>query len=76
MWMAMANLRIWTNEEGRELLVQELHGLNKGNQHFYLGPDEFAHIQISTRPYRSDDKIFEYGEVLSDPMNGTSNTCA
>ncbi len=65
---ADGEFEIWINEEGRDLLVQELQRLNKGNEHFHLGPDEFGwDIQVSTRPYRPDDKILEYGKVLFRP---------
>ncbi|MGA9723358.1 MAG: hypothetical protein WBQ86_12950 [Candidatus Binatus sp.] len=64
---ADGDFEIWINEEGRDLLVQELQGLNKGNEHFHLGPDEDDEVQVSTRPYRADDKILEYGKVLFRP---------
>ena len=55
------------NEEGRDLLVQELQRLDKANDHFHLGPDEGSDIRLSTRPYRPEDKILEYGKVLFRP---------
>ncbi len=61
---ADGEFEISINEEGRDLLVQELQRLDKGNEHFHLGPDEGSDIQLSTRPYRPDDKILEYGKVL------------
>jgi len=65
---ANGDFEIWINEEGRDLLVQELQRLNKGNEHFHLGPDKItSDIQVSTRPYRPDDKILEYGKVLFRP---------
>src|SRR5216684_9361038 len=64
---ADGEFEISINEEGRDLLVQELQRLDKGNEHFHLGPDEGSDIQLSTRPYRPDDKILEYGKVLFRP---------
>lgn len=65
---ADGDFEIFVNEEGRDLLVQELQRLNKGNEHFHLGPDEIgSDIQLSIRPYQPGDKILEYGKVLFRP---------
>jgi hypothetical protein len=62
---ASGTFEIWLNEEGRDLLVKELQRLNAGNEHFHLGPGDLGWgVEVSTVPYRPDDKILEYGKVL------------
>jgi hypothetical protein len=61
---ANGEFEIWINEKGRDLLVQELQGLNEQNDHFHLGPAEIGEVEVSARSYRPDDKIIEYGKVL------------
>jgi hypothetical protein len=54
---------LWLNPEGRDLLVKQLLALSESNDHFHLAPMA-THIELSTRPYRSGDKLLEYGKVL------------
>ena len=61
---AEGELEIWLNPEGRDVLVKELQGLSETNDHFHLGPKTFGEVQVSNRPYRSDDKLLEYGKIL------------
>ncbi|MCK1652790.1 hypothetical protein IVA88_15280 [Bradyrhizobium sp. 149] len=56
---------LWLNPEGRDLLVRELLALNATNEHFHLMPSEVpSDVEVSTRPYRPDDKLLGYGKVL------------
>jgi len=61
---AEGELEIWLNPEGRDVLVKELQGLSETNDHFHLGPKTFGEVQVSNRPYRSDDKLLEYEKLL------------
>jgi hypothetical protein len=61
---ATDELEIWLNPEGRDILVKELQGLTETNDHFHLGPRTFGEVEVSNRPYRSDDKLLEYGKIL------------
>ena len=61
---AGGEFEIWMNPEGRDLLIRELQALSEKNDHFHLGPESFGEVEISCRPYRSDDKVLEYGKVL------------
>lgn len=61
---AKGELEIWLNPEGRDILVRELQGLTETNDHFHLGPRTFGEVEVSNRPYRSDDKLLEYGKIL------------
>jgi hypothetical protein len=54
---------MWLNEQGRDLLVRELRHLSEKWDHFHLGPAETGEVVISSRPYRPNDKVFEYGKV-------------
>jgi hypothetical protein len=54
---------IWLNEQGRDLLVRELLRLSERWDHFHLGPEETDEVVVSSRPYRSDDRVFEFGKV-------------
>jgi hypothetical protein len=57
-------LEIWLNEQGRDLLLKELSHLGPKRNHFHFGPAEIGEVEVSSRPYRADDKIIEYGKVL------------
>lgn len=57
-------LEIWLNPEGRDILVRELQGLTETKDHFHLGPRTFGEVEVSNRPYRSDDKLLMYGKIL------------
>jgi hypothetical protein len=60
-------LEIWLNEQGRDLLVRELQHLSEKWDHFHLGPADNGEVVISSRPYRPDDKVLEYGKVYLRP---------
>ena len=60
-------LEIWLNEQGRDLLVRELQHLSEKRDHFHLGPSETGEVEVSSRPYRSNDRILEYGKVYFRP---------
>jgi hypothetical protein len=55
---------IWLNEQGRDLLVRELQRLGEKHDHFHMGPQDFGEVEVSTQPYRPDDRVLEYGKVL------------
>ena len=59
---AGGEFEIWLNEEGRDLLVRELKQLNENNEHFHLMP-KYGDVAVSSRPYRPDDKVLEWGKV-------------
>jgi len=57
-------LEIFVNPEGRDLLVEALQSLNEGNEHFHIGPEgSYFEVEVSSRPYRPDDKIVGYAKV-------------
>ena len=60
-------LEIFLNEAGREKLVQALQSLDRRHEHFHLMVDNDAEIELNSIPYRSTDKIVEYGKVLFRP---------
>jgi hypothetical protein len=63
-------IEIWMNEDGRDLLLRELQGLNENNDHLHLAPmtaRPIGDIELSSRPYRAGDKVFEWGTVLFRP---------
>jgi hypothetical protein len=61
---AEGEFQIRLNPEGREALIKALQGLSETNDHFHLGPNGFAEVAVSNRPYRSSDKLLEYGKIL------------
>lgn len=61
---ASGELEIWLNEQGRDLLVRELQRLGEKHEHFHFGHNEIGEVELSTRPYRPDDRVLEYGKVL------------
>jgi hypothetical protein len=61
---ADGDLEIWLNEEGRNLLVRELQALSPKNDHFHLGPVGIGEVELSSRVYRTSDKLIESGKVL------------
>ncbi|HVT23470.1 MAG TPA: hypothetical protein VHD95_02495 [Rhizomicrobium sp.] len=61
---ADGGLEIWLNEEGRDSLVRELQNLSPQNDHFHLGPVDLGEVELSSRPYRTNDKLIEFGKVL------------
>jgi hypothetical protein len=60
-------LEIWINETGRDLLVKELQGLNRSNDHFHLQPEGFQEVPIQSKAYREGDQLLEWGKVLFRP---------
>jgi hypothetical protein len=61
---AKGDLELWLNEQGRDLLVRELQKLGERNDHFHFGHENGAELEVSSRAYRPDDKVLEYGKVL------------
>lgn len=58
-------VELWLNEEGRDLLVQELRKLGPENEHFHLGPSgQDPEVPLQTVPYRREDEVFAWGKVL------------
>ena len=64
---ADGDLEIWLNPEGRDVLVKEQQGLSERNDHFHFGPRPSGEVEVSSRTYRSDDKLLEYGKILFRP---------
>ena len=52
---------LWMNPKGRELLVKKLMQLDVSDDHFHIGQRE--DLEVSSIPYRPDDKIIEWGKV-------------
>jgi hypothetical protein len=61
---AHGEFEIWLNSEGRDVLVKELQELSETNDHFHLMPSPYGDVGVSNRPYRSDDKLLEWGKIL------------
>jgi hypothetical protein len=61
---AEGEFEMWLNPEGRDILVKQLQGLSETNDHFHFGPETFGEVEVSNRPYRSDDKLLMYGKIL------------
>ena len=52
-------VELWLNEEGRELLVQELRKLGPEHDHFHLGPSgQETEVPLQKVPYRYEDEVF------------------
>jgi hypothetical protein len=62
-------LHIHLNEEGRDLLIQELQRLKKtaGNDHFHLGAYEGAEVEMRSIPYNATDSILYAAKVMLRP---------
>jgi hypothetical protein len=61
-------LRIWLNEAGRDLLVEELQHLSEKSDHFHFGPEELdGEVPVQTRAYLESDHVLEWGKVLFRP---------
>jgi hypothetical protein len=60
------SLEIHLNEEGRDLLVRELQGLNASNDHLHLAPQghRWADVELRSQPYRAGDKALEWGKIF------------
>lgn len=56
-------LEVWLNEEGRDLLVRELQSLDAKHDHLHLAPEGMGDVGVSTRPYRPDDKVLDWGKI-------------
>ena len=61
---AKGEFEIWLNPEGRDILVKELQELSETNDHFHLRPQSLSEVEVSDRPYRSDDQLLMYGKIL------------
>ena len=57
-------LQIWLNEEGRDLLVKNLQKLSQTNDHFHLDPYATSGMQLSEKPYRDGDNVFEWAKIM------------
>jgi hypothetical protein len=59
-------VEIHLNEEGRDLLVRELQGLNASNDHLHLAPQghKMADVELRSQPYRPGDKVLEWGKIF------------
>ncbi|MDX3971655.1 MAG: hypothetical protein QHD01_34340 [Bradyrhizobium sp.] len=56
---------LWLNPGGRDLLVKKLLALSEINERFHLMPSEVpSDVEVSTRRYRPNDRLLEYGKVL------------
>jgi len=64
---ADGELEIWLNPEGRDVLIKELQGLSERNDHFHFGPSPFGEVEVTSRTYRTNDKLLEHGKVYFRP---------
>jgi hypothetical protein len=64
---ADGELEVSMNEQGRDLLVRELQKLSETNDHFHLAPKPMGEVELSSRAYRPDDKVLEWGKVMFRP---------
>jgi len=64
---AEGDFEIWLNPEGRDLLVRELNHLSEKSDHFHFGPAKIGEVETSSRAYRADDELLEYGKVYFRP---------
>jgi len=60
-------LQLHVNEEGRDLLVKELVGLNRQSEHFHLGAFEGAEVEMRSVPYAPADTILWAAKVMLRP---------
>ncbi len=78
-------LEFWMNAEEQDLLVRKLQRLNESNEHIHIGPKSMGDVEVSTRRYRPDDKVLEWGKIMfrtdewdrehfPHVMDGTSET--
>ena len=61
---ASGEFELWLNPEGRDALVKKLQGLSETSDHFHLGPPSVSEVEVSVRPYRSDDQLLTWGKIL------------
>ena len=62
------SLEMFFNEEGRQLFIQELSRLDERNDHFHFAPAILdSEMTVSSRAYKPDDRLLEYGKVLFRP---------
>ena len=62
---AGGTLDIFLNEAGRRQLIEELARLDEKHDHFHFAPPDIdSELSVSTIPYRTEDKVLEYGKVL------------
>jgi len=62
------SLEMFFNEEGRQLFIQELSRLDERNDHFHFAPAALdSEMTVSSRAYKPDDRLLEYGKVLFRP---------
>jgi hypothetical protein len=59
---ADGELEIWLNAEGS--FGQKTTRAVREKRPFHLGPSPNGEIEVSSRTYRSDDKLLDYGKVL------------
>jgi hypothetical protein len=54
---AEGEFEIWLNEQDRDLLIHELQRLSEKNDHFHFGPRPTGEVDVSSIPYRPNDKF-------------------
>ena len=61
-------LEMYFNEDGRKHFIEELSGLSEKNDHFHFASADIdSELTVSTRAYKSGDRVLEYGKVLFRP---------
>ena len=58
---------IYVNEAGRDLLVDELRGLSRKNDHFHGGDYPGAEVELRTISYVASEQIVRAVKVLFRP---------
>jgi len=58
-------LEMYFNPAGRALFIEKLSRLNEKNDHFHFAPSGInSEMEVSSLPYKPEDKILEFGKVL------------
>jgi hypothetical protein len=60
-------LSLYLNEDGRDVLVQELQGLSRDSDHVHLGTFEGAEVELRDIPYAEGDTIVHAAKILLRP---------
>ena len=69
---ASGEFELWLNPEGRDALVKKLQGLSETSDHFHLGPQSLSEVEVSDRPYRSDDQLLMWGLRAAEHVGDNS----
>lgn len=60
-------IELYINEIARDILIQQLTGLNKTSDHVHLSANWPAEIELSEKKYTSSDTVFTEAKILLRP---------